>query len=108
MTPTLTRCVRCPTFDPSSICDRCRFYRDGIAPIVLAVDARRYSGRDPVDRTGLELLDAVALILCERAETRRRHQRELREEQREAQLGARDAYVEGRHEGLAESRGAGW
>lgn len=54
----------------------------------------------PLDEWQLKALDQVAFLLTDRAVTRRRHQQELRDEQQEAQRGARDSYSAGLLEGL--------
>lgn len=54
----------------------------------------------PLDRFQEDALDAVAFLLIERATTRRRHQKELRDEIQDGSRAARDAFSSGLLEGL--------
>lgn len=54
----------------------------------------------PLDAWQSEALDAVAFLLTDHAQLRRRHRRELREADQDGQRGARDSYAAGLLEGL--------
>jgi hypothetical protein len=54
------------------------------------------------DGYALDALDAVADLMTERVRLLRQHQKELREEAREAQRSATDAYHEGHADGRHE------
>lgn len=54
----------------------------------------------PLDAWQQEALDAVASLLTDHAVLRRRHRRELAEEQRDAQRGAAESFASGMLEGM--------
>jgi hypothetical protein len=56
----------------------------------------------PLASSTLDALDALADVMRDRHELLARHRKEMFEEQREAQRGARDAFAEGRFEGQRE------
>jgi hypothetical protein len=94
---------------PATECERCVKFRQ-VGAIVLAVTEfdflKDYASRDEYDPTLMaevyDALEAVAtLCLIAPAQERRRHRKEIFEEQREAQRGARDAHADGYHEGRA-------
>lgn len=115
-------CRIIPTKHSSGMCERCRS-RTAIGVLVEAVTARRtYHGEfikrnaDRVDRDGrlkanderhLAGLEAIGLLMEDRGAERKRHRREMAEDQREAQRGAREAYSEGRSDGIEFGRWRG-
>ena len=90
-----------------SLCPTCRSAYMVDPPECEACVRRRRYGRIVSAIVGLDALDALADVMRDRHRMLKRHNKELLEESREAQRGARDAYAEGQYAERAEHEG-GW
>lgn len=104
----MTRCTHCGGYilAGDTLCARCQWMAS-LGALVTATSFA-YGERAFTLAQFCDALDGVAYVLRHRAVTAARHRKELFEEQRGAQRDARDAFADGRREGLHEAQGGGW
>lgn len=107
-------CAVCGIHSITPVCDRCERLRAigiivGTAvaldeEVLRIIPGERY--RDHVlNDLSLDVLDAAAYLLRDRARLRAHMNKAISDEQRAAQRDARDAFAEGKDEGRREGRG---